>query len=197
MMKGVQLRRATTLKPGSDEEATVKATPFLPMLVVVWDILVRLPAKALLRCRAHQPSLPLLSFGGEIDACRRNVDAALDAFDFRRRPAERRPLLRFSDYSHRGPSLMVPSTSATRPRASGPHTTSGGATFKPAMTSVKKIDDIGSPTPTARRLALLPINRRFVFQFPIGVFSVLARTAMTPHRGNRQLLRSCLLQPRP
>jgi hypothetical protein len=175
MMKGVQLRRATTLKPRSDEEATVKATPFLPMLVVVWDILVRLPAKALLRCRAvcrswrdltsgddfllahhqHQPSLPLLSFGGEIDACRRNVDAALDAFDFRRRPAERRPVLRFSDYNRRGPSLMVPSTSATRPRASGPHTTSGGATFKPAVTSVKKIDDIGSPTPTARRLALL------------------------------------------
>ncbi|KAG2657692.1 hypothetical protein PVAP13_1KG197825 [Panicum virgatum] len=135
-MKGVQLRRASTtmLKPQSDEEATVNATrarssrrrlaatSFLPELLVVWEILVRLPAAALLRCRAvcrswrdltstseflpahhlRQPSLPLVSFCGEIDACRRNVDAGLDALDFRRRPAERRPVLRFSDYSRRG-----------------------------------------------------------------------------------------------
>ncbi|KAG2657694.1 hypothetical protein PVAP13_1KG196100 [Panicum virgatum] len=94
-MKGVQLRRrAATLKPQS-EEATVKATRARSS-----------------RRRLRQPSLPLLNGLARylkhcyFHACRRNVDVALDALDFRRRPAERRPVLRFSDYDRRGSSAV-------------------------------------------------------------------------------------------
>ncbi|CAL5022670.1 unnamed protein product [Urochloa decumbens] len=88
--------------------------------LVVWEILlVRLPAKALLRCRAvcrawrrltsaddfllahhrHQPPLPLVSFRGHIRSGREFADAAVDAFDLWRSPAKRHPVLRFNDYN--------------------------------------------------------------------------------------------------
>ena len=98
------------------------ASPVLPEELVVWEILVRLPAKALLRCRAvcrswlrlitsdpdflrahhlRQPSLPLVFFHNHISFYSRYlVDAAVDAFDLRRSPAERQPVLRFNDYNH-------------------------------------------------------------------------------------------------
>ncbi|TKW38513.1 hypothetical protein SEVIR_1G120000v4 [Setaria viridis] len=88
--------------------------PVLPDELVVWEILVRLPAKALLRCRAvcgswrrltsdadfllahhrRQTSLPLVFFRGQISV--HVVGDALDAFDLRGDPAtaERRPILR-------------------------------------------------------------------------------------------------------
>uniref|UniRef100_A0A0D9W379 F-box domain-containing protein n=1 Tax=Leersia perrieri TaxID=77586 RepID=A0A0D9W379_9ORYZ len=88
---------------------------------LLWEILVRLPAKDLLRCRAvcrgwrrlataddfllahHRlrPSLPFVSFHagnhGEV------ADASVETFDLRRRrtPAERQPVLAFNDYSSR------------------------------------------------------------------------------------------------
>lgn len=89
---------------------------------IVWEILVRLPTKVLLRCRvvcrswcdiisaanfllAHhkrQPSLPLAFFCGELSSCSRQVvDAAIDAFDLRQSPAKRQPVLRFNDYNLR------------------------------------------------------------------------------------------------
>ncbi|TVU09285.1 hypothetical protein EJB05_42747, partial [Eragrostis curvula] len=96
----------------------------LPEELVVWEILVRLPAKPLLRCRAvcrswrrrtseaafllahhrRQPSLPLVLFHGQLPhlADRRGravfVDAALDLR--RRHPSERQPVLRFNDYNY-------------------------------------------------------------------------------------------------
>uniref|UniRef100_A0A0A9C3G3 F-box associated beta-propeller type 3 domain-containing protein n=1 Tax=Arundo donax TaxID=35708 RepID=A0A0A9C3G3_ARUDO len=94
------------------------AGPVLPDDLVVWEILVRLPAKELLRCRswrrltsdddfllAHhrrQPSLPLVTFHGQVSRGSGLVtDASVDAFDIRRYPAERRPVLGFNDYNHR------------------------------------------------------------------------------------------------
>ncbi|CAL4970056.1 unnamed protein product [Urochloa decumbens] len=96
--------------------------PVLPEELVVWDILVRLPAKALPRCRAvcrswrrltstadfllahhrHQPSLPLVFFHGQIRDSSCNVwsDSDLDGFDLRGATAERRPILHFNDFSH-------------------------------------------------------------------------------------------------
>ncbi|GJM90840.1 hypothetical protein PR202_ga07158 [Eleusine coracana subsp. coracana] len=91
-------------------------TPVLPEELVVWEILVRLPAKALLRCRAacrswhlhtsaaefllahhrRQPSLPLISFRGQSRT--NTVETALDGFDLWRSPAERRPVLRFKNF---------------------------------------------------------------------------------------------------
>ncbi|KAL6839742.1 hypothetical protein ACP4OV_030430 [Aristida adscensionis] len=92
------------------------AAPVLPDDVAVWEILVRLPAKELLRCRAvcrswrrltsaadfllahhrRQPSLPLAFFHSRSGW----GPAAVDAFDVRRAPAERRPVLGFDYYSH-------------------------------------------------------------------------------------------------
>ncbi|EAY93154.1 hypothetical protein OsI_14960 [Oryza sativa Indica Group] len=90
------------------------AAPSVPE-ELLWEILVRLPAKDVLRCRAvcrswcrlatsadfllahHrlQPALPLVSFHGELS------EASVETFDLRRTPAERRPVLAFNDYSHR------------------------------------------------------------------------------------------------
>ncbi|CAO2038022.1 unnamed protein product [Urochloa humidicola] len=88
--------------------------------LVVWEILlVRLPAKALLRCRAvcrawrrltsaddfllvhhrHQPPLPLVSFRGHTRSSREFADAAVDAFNLWQSPAKRHPVLRFNDYN--------------------------------------------------------------------------------------------------
>ncbi|CAL4888555.1 unnamed protein product [Urochloa decumbens] len=86
--------------------------PVLPEELVVWEILVRLPAKALPRCRAvcrswrrltstadfllahhrHQPSLPLVFFHGQIRDSSCNVwsDSDLDGFDLRGATAEPR-----------------------------------------------------------------------------------------------------------
>ncbi|TVU09287.1 hypothetical protein EJB05_42749, partial [Eragrostis curvula] len=80
------------------------ASPVLPEELVVWEILVRLPAKPLLRCRAvcrswrrrtseaafllahhrRQPSLPLVSFHGPLPAAQRQP--------YRRLPARARPI---------------------------------------------------------------------------------------------------------
>ncbi|GJN19548.1 hypothetical protein PR202_gb06835 [Eleusine coracana subsp. coracana] len=87
-----------------------------PEELVVWEILVRQPAKALLRCRAvcrswhlhttaaefllahhrRQPSLPLVSFRGQSQT--NTVKIALDAFDLWRSPAERRPVLCYNNF---------------------------------------------------------------------------------------------------
>ncbi|CAN6231222.1 unnamed protein product [Urochloa humidicola] len=91
----------------------------LPDHLVVWEILVRLPAKVLLRCRAvcrswrrltsasvfllahhqRQPSLPLVCFDGMIRGHSDVANAAVEAFHLRGAPttAERRPVLRFND----------------------------------------------------------------------------------------------------
>nr|CAB3449579.1 unnamed protein product [Digitaria exilis] len=101
--------------------------PVLPDELVVWEILVHLPAKALLRCRAvcrswrrltsaadfvlahHrlQPSLPLVFLQGTIRDSRGGaaIGATLDAFDLSTSPftatdERRRPTLRFKDYKH-------------------------------------------------------------------------------------------------
>ncbi|TVU32612.1 hypothetical protein EJB05_24350, partial [Eragrostis curvula] len=98
--------------------------PVLPDDLVLWEILVRLPATVLLRCRtvcrswrrltsaadfvlAHhrrQPSLPLVTFDGD-----QHQSRTLDAFDLRRSPAERRPVLRFHDYDRRGEFTVIAS----------------------------------------------------------------------------------------
>jgi len=97
------------------------AAPALPEELVVWEILIRLPAKALLRCRAvcrswrrltsgadflarhqRQPSLPLFVSSGQIRTSGNVPGSTLDAFDLRAGPAaaERRPaILRFTDCS--------------------------------------------------------------------------------------------------
>ncbi|CAM0879381.1 unnamed protein product [Alopecurus aequalis] len=82
--------------------------------LVLWEIFYRLPAKALLRCRAvcrswrrltcdaefllahhrRQPSLPLFWFR---DATRSKAPATVDALDLRQSPAVRRPILGFSN----------------------------------------------------------------------------------------------------
>ncbi|CAM0879377.1 unnamed protein product [Alopecurus aequalis] len=103
------------------------AAPVLPEDLVQWEILVRLPAKEILRCRAacrswrrltcddefllahhhRQPSLPLVSFRSRIighltDAwADASAHVSVDAFDLRRTPAVRRPLLGFNDCSRR------------------------------------------------------------------------------------------------
>jgi hypothetical protein len=104
--------------------------PTLPEELVVWEILVRLPEKTLLRCRswcrltsaadfllAHhrcQPSLPLVTFFvsdrdfAAVDA----LDLYLGAFMVY---ASCDGLLSCSPATQ-----ATPSTSATRPRASGP-----------------------------------------------------------------------------
>ncbi|CAO2038021.1 unnamed protein product [Urochloa humidicola] len=101
------------------------AAPALPVPeeLVVWEILIRLPAKALLRCRAvcrswrrlttdaefllahhrRQPSLPLVVFHGQICVSGNAVaDATLDAFDLRAAPAaaKRNSVLHFHDSRH-------------------------------------------------------------------------------------------------
>ncbi|XP_039787008.1 uncharacterized protein LOC120653306 [Panicum virgatum] len=132
------------------------ASPVLPEELVVWEILVRLPAKALLRCRAvcrpwlrlitsdpdflrahhlRQPSLPLVFFHNHISFYSRDlVDAAVDAFDLRRSPAERQPVLRFNDCNHHRHFEVRASHTAVdhtaRPRGSSiaglyPHGSSG------------------------------------------------------------------------
>lgn len=89
---------------------------------LLWEILVRLPAKDLLRCRAvcrswrrlatsadfllahHslQPSLPLVSFHRSISRLSREVtDASVETFDLRHSPPGRRPVLAFNDYNQR------------------------------------------------------------------------------------------------
>jgi len=98
------------------------AAPALPEELVVWEILIRLPAKALLRCRAvcrswrrltsgadfllarhqRQPSLPLFVCSGQIRTSGNVPGSTLDALDLRAGPAaaERRPaILRFTDCS--------------------------------------------------------------------------------------------------
>ncbi|KAK3156577.1 hypothetical protein QOZ80_2AG0109050 [Eleusine coracana subsp. coracana] len=94
----------------------------LPEDLLVGEILVRLPAKDLLRCRAvcsswrrltsgadfllahhrRQPSLPLVSFRGQTNSGDRKkvADADVDAFDLWRSPAEHLHLLRFNDYNY-------------------------------------------------------------------------------------------------
>jgi F-box interacting protein len=94
------------------------AARILPEEVVVWEILVRLPARELLRCRAacqswrrrtsavdfllahhqHQPSLPLVAFSAKDCNEQGYFDKVVDAFDHRLVPAERRrPVLGFRD----------------------------------------------------------------------------------------------------
>ncbi|KAL6629462.1 hypothetical protein ACP70R_029227 [Stipagrostis hirtigluma subsp. patula] len=96
--------------------------PSLPEELVVWEILVRLPAKDVLRCRAvchswrrlasdadfalahheRQPSLPLVFFHGRVHRYSPSVvvDAALDALHLGAAgEPERRPVLRFNDYN--------------------------------------------------------------------------------------------------
>ncbi|TVU32622.1 hypothetical protein EJB05_24360, partial [Eragrostis curvula] len=63
------------------------AVPILPDDIVLWEILIRLPATALLRCRTVQ-------------------SRTADAFDLRKSPAEHRPVLRFNDY-YRGGNFEV------------------------------------------------------------------------------------------
>ncbi|KAK1626716.1 hypothetical protein QYE76_001031 [Lolium multiflorum] len=97
MVKSARLRRT---------QHDRAAGPVLPDDLVLWEILYRLPAKELLRCRAvcrswrrlscdaefllahhkHQPSLPL-------------VPATIDAFDILQSPAVRRPILGFSSHT--------------------------------------------------------------------------------------------------
>jgi hypothetical protein len=116
-------------------------TPVLPEELVLWEILVRLPAKALLCCRAvcrswrcltsaadfllahhqYQPPLPLVSFRGHVRVYR---NAAIDAFDIQGASdaAERRPVLRFNDSNQRQnfkvhgscDGLLLPSLSNNR-----------------------------------------------------------------------------------
>ncbi|TVU32620.1 hypothetical protein EJB05_24358, partial [Eragrostis curvula] len=91
--------------------------PALPDELFLWEILIRLPATALLRCRevcrswrrltfaadfllAHhrrQPSLPLVTFDGDQHQTR-----TVEAFDLRQSPAERRHVLLFNNYYCRG-----------------------------------------------------------------------------------------------
>lgn len=89
---------------------------------LLWEILVCLPAKDLLRCRAvgrswhrlatsadfllahHrlQPSLPLVSFHRPISWRSREVtDASVETFDLRHSPPGHRPVLAFNDYNQR------------------------------------------------------------------------------------------------
>ncbi|KAF7026027.1 hypothetical protein CFC21_038167 [Triticum aestivum] len=93
----------------------------IPDEVVQWEILVHVPAKELLRCRAacrswrrlasdaaflmahhrRQPSLPLVFFRTRSNDYA--THAVVDALGIRRTPAARRPVLGFDDYnkSHR------------------------------------------------------------------------------------------------
>ncbi|KAM0923746.1 hypothetical protein ACQ4PT_005354 [Festuca glaucescens] len=103
---------------GAWSRGAPSAARILPEEVVVWEILVRLLAKELLRCRAvcqswrrltsaidfllthhqHQPSLPLVAFSGKDCNNQRYFDKVIDAFDHRLVPAERRrPVLGFRD----------------------------------------------------------------------------------------------------
>ncbi|KQK02312.2 F-box protein At5g49610 [Brachypodium distachyon] len=90
--------------------------PVLPEELILWDILVRVPAKELLRCRAvcrswrrhtsdgafllahhlRQPSLPLVSSNAGDPARPR---ASVYAFDLRRSPAVRLPVLGFTGHN--------------------------------------------------------------------------------------------------
>ncbi|XP_048561952.1 F-box protein At5g49610-like [Triticum urartu] len=98
---------------GTSCKRGLAAVAALPDELFQWEILARLPAKELLRCRlvcrswcrlasdAHhrrQPSLPLVFFrtkGNEYTA-----HAAVDALDIRRTPAARRPVLAYVDYNY-------------------------------------------------------------------------------------------------
>ncbi|KAK1611933.1 hypothetical protein QYE76_035606 [Lolium multiflorum] len=103
---------------GACSVSAPSAARILPEEVVVWEILVRLPARELLRCRAacqswrrltsaadfllahhqHQPSLPLVSFSAKDRDEQGYFDKVVDAFDHRLVPAERRrPVLGFRD----------------------------------------------------------------------------------------------------
>ncbi|KAK3133156.1 hypothetical protein QOZ80_6AG0533080 [Eleusine coracana subsp. coracana] len=110
------MRRARSRRNG--------ASPALPEELIVWEILVRLPAKPLLRCRAvcrswrrrtseagfllahhlRQPSLPLVTFHGQLPSQHSHavvVDASLDTLDLRQLcPSQRQPVLRFNDYNY-------------------------------------------------------------------------------------------------
>ncbi|XP_044359983.1 F-box protein At5g49610-like [Triticum aestivum] len=106
-----------TMVDGTSLRRIRAAVPALPDELVQWDILLRLPAKELLRCRAvcrtwcrlasdaafllahhrRQPSLPLVFFR-TTDHPYTN-DASVDALDVRRTPAVRRPVLGFDDYN--------------------------------------------------------------------------------------------------
>jgi hypothetical protein len=107
---------AKTAKSGRsrDRSAAAAAVAVLPEALILWDILIRLPAKDLLRCRAWrrlttaadfllahhrwQPSLPLVFFLAVPSWLRNDRgDAAFDALDLRRRPTKRQPVLRFND----------------------------------------------------------------------------------------------------
>ncbi|CAM0879378.1 unnamed protein product [Alopecurus aequalis] len=96
------------------------AAPVLPDDLLLWEILVRLPAKEILRCRAacrswrhltcdneflvahnhRQPSLPLVSFRSISGQKTSDVpfDVKVDAFDLWRTPAVRLPVLRFNGH---------------------------------------------------------------------------------------------------
>ncbi|KAF7020084.1 hypothetical protein CFC21_033203 [Triticum aestivum] len=106
-----------TMVNGTSCKRGLAAVAALPDELFQWEILVRLPAKELLRCRLvcrswcrlasdarhrRQPSLPLVFFrtkGNEYTA-----HAAVDALDIRRTPAARRPVLDYN-YSRRNFTL--------------------------------------------------------------------------------------------
>jgi hypothetical protein len=89
----------------------------LPDDLVMWEIFYRLPAKEILRCRAtcrswrclscdhefllahhhRQPLVPLVSFRSTGNLY--TTDVSVYAFDLRRSPAVRRPILGFDDYN--------------------------------------------------------------------------------------------------
>ncbi|KAM3335769.1 hypothetical protein ACQJBY_029962 [Aegilops geniculata] len=97
----------------------------LPDEVVQWEILVRVPGKELLRCRAacrswrrlasdaafltahhrRQPSLPLVFFRTRSNDYA--AHAVVDALDIRRTPAARRPVLGFDDYNKSRRSFTI------------------------------------------------------------------------------------------
>ncbi|CAM0879383.1 unnamed protein product [Alopecurus aequalis] len=109
MVRSARIRQRVTRRQ-RDRAAVL----FLSEDLVLWEIFYRLPAKALLRCRAvcrswrrltcdaefllayhrRQPSLPLFWFS---DATRSSAPATVDAFDLRQSPAVRRPILGFSN----------------------------------------------------------------------------------------------------